>query len=75
VKSADLQRLLDAPTGDYNGLRAGDRVTVWYGPHQIKSVIVDTCEFGALAEYPWGGRTYVRRCVDGVWSQWNGAAS
>jgi hypothetical protein len=71
-----MQAALEAPVENYEGLRTGDEITVWYGPHKLSVVVVSTCAYGALIEYPWSksnddgthtGRGYVTRQTEGVW--------
>lgn len=73
METAGLKVLLETPTETYNGLRGGDEITAWYGTHKLSVVVVETCAYGALIEYPWGtdinnGRGYVTRQTEGVWT-------
>lgn len=72
----DLKSALETPVENYEGLRAGDKITAWYGANKLSVAVVSTCVYGALIEYPWSkvgddgirtGRGYVTRQTEGVW--------
>lgn len=74
--ATNLRLALETPVENYKGLRAGDEVTAWYGPHKLPVTVISTCEYGALIEYSWSkdsdngrsGRGYVTRQAKGVWT-------
>jgi hypothetical protein len=61
---ADLARLLNTPTDDYQGLRAGDRIEFHWptSRHLDTAIVASTCLWGALV-HPEPGPDGVRPCT------------
>lgn len=81
---AELARLVNTPTDDYQGLRAGDRISIHWPTNRYldTAVVQSTCEWGALVAPEPGGphniapckAMYVRRQLDygpfaGAWTR------